>query len=98
MPRESLTLAIKEGAAKAFGDGADRYRLNDRFDQDTIDAMLTEQDRIELRDSMPDYMKDKQYYDAMMDMKTIADTLSKAELIGNSLRERWSLNVVAALN
>ena len=41
---EALRMAVKEGAAKAWPEGAERYGLSERLDQATIDAMLKEQD------------------------------------------------------
>lgn len=40
---ETLKAAIREGAAKAWPEGAARYGLSDRLPQDVIDAMLEEQ-------------------------------------------------------
>lgn len=42
---EALRTAVAEGAAAAFGEGAARYRLDERLDRETVEAMLDEQDR-----------------------------------------------------
>ncbi len=41
--KETMRLAIREGAAKAWPEGAATYRLNERLDQAVIDSMIKEQ-------------------------------------------------------
>lgn len=53
--RAALTAAVKDGAARAFGAGAARYRLEERLPESVIDDMLAEQKAAHC-DALPEAM------------------------------------------